>query len=92
MVHACSRGGTFKYFFAKAEVEVVWRRLEASYGPIRRSDAMKTIEIEAERLIFRSTYLGNPITVFRKRKCVADDVERFHALVGYSEAEDVGQS
>jgi hypothetical protein len=92
MVHACSRGGTFKYFFATAEVEVVGRRLEASYGPIKRSDVMKTIEIEAERLIFRSTYLGNPITVFRKRKCVADDVERFHALVGYSEAEDVGQS
>ena len=42
-------------------------------------------EIESEHFIFRSTYLGNPITVFRKRKCTAEEVEKFHALVGYEE-------
>jgi hypothetical protein len=89
-VLACARGGTFKYFFARAEVTEVWRRLEAAYGAIRTNEEMKTMEIEADRFIFRSTLLANPITVFRKRKCVTEDVERFHALVGYAEGDDVG--
>jgi hypothetical protein len=84
-VLACSRGGTFKYFFPREEVGDVWRRLELHYGPIRKNDAMKTMEIESERFIFRATLLANPITVFRKRKCVDEDVAHFHTLVGYIE-------
>ncbi len=88
LVLACSRGGTFKYFFPREQALEVWRNLQETYGPLRRNDAMKTMEIESERFIFRSTYLGNPITVFRKRKCTAEDVETFHLLVGYTDAED----
>jgi hypothetical protein len=87
-VLACARGGTFKYFFPRAEVADVWRRLESTYGPIRTNDVMKTMEIEGERIIFRATLLANPITVFRKRRCVAEDVQRFHTLVGYAEGDD----
>lgn len=86
-VLACSRGGTFKYFFSREHAPTVWRRLQEEYGPLVRNDAMKTMEIDSEHLIFRSTYLGNPITVFRKRRCTDDDVERFHRLVGYVEPE-----
>lgn len=86
LVHACARGGTFKYFLPRAEVANVWRRLEAEYGPVRKNDTFKTIEIEDERLIFRSTLLANPITVFRKRKCGATDIARFHEIVGYTES------
>ncbi len=87
-VLACSRGGTFKYFFSREDAVDVWRKLQDVYGPLCRNDAMKTMEIECEPLIFRATYLGNPITVFRKRKCTAEDVEKFHVLVGYSENDD----
>lgn len=88
LVHACARGGTYKYFFDRDEVAAIWQRLAATYGPIRKNDAFKTIEIEDERLIFRSTLLANPVTVFRKRKCEAADVDRFHQLVGYTEEPD----
>ena len=84
LVHACARGGTYKYFFDKNDVIEVWRRLEVRYGPVRRNDAFKTIEIESDRLILRSTLLMNPITVFRKRRCENGDIEELHAIVGYS--------
>lgn len=84
-VLACARGGTFKYFFPREQALEVWRVLQDTYGPLRRNDAMKTMEIESERFIFRATYLGNPITVFRKRKCTPEDVEVFHRVVGYDE-------
>lgn len=83
LVHACARGGTYKYFFDRNDVVGVWRRLESRYGEVRRNEAFKTMEIESERLILRATLLMNPITVFRKRLCDATDVEEFHLLVGY---------
>ena len=82
-VLACARGGTFKYFFSREAAVEAWSCLQATYGPLRRNESMKTMEIESEHFIFRSTFLGNPITVFRKRKCTVDDVERFHRLIGY---------
>lgn len=90
LVHACARGGTYKYFFDKDAVVGVWKRLEARYGAVRRNDAFKTMEIESERLIVRATLLMNPITVFRKRLCDAMDIEEFHTLVGYSAVDERG--
>ena len=75
LVHACSRGGTYKYFFARDEVRPVWERLVAEYGSVRTNDAMKTMEIESERFILRSTLLANPITVIRKRQTLEDIIE-----------------
>lgn len=83
LVHACARGGTYKYFFDRNDVAGVWRRLESRYGAVRRSEAFKTMEIESDRLILRATLLMNPITVFRKRLCDVTHVEEFHVLVGY---------
>jgi hypothetical protein len=90
LVHACSRGGTYKYFLSRDEVRTVWERLAAQYGSVRTNDAMKTMEIESERFILRSTLLANPITVIRKRRCTADDVARLHADLGYEE-DDAGR-
>ena len=87
LVHACARGGTYKYFFDKDEVLEVWQRLEGRYGVIRRNESFKTMEIESERLILRATLLMNPITVFRKRLCALTDIEELHVLVGYSGAD-----
>jgi hypothetical protein len=91
LVHACARGGTYKYFFDKKEVIDVWHRLERRYGPVRRNEAFKTMEIESERLIVRATFLMNPITVIRKRLCEGGDIEELHAIVGYSERDDVAR-
>lgn len=90
LVHACSRGGTYKYFFDKTGVSGVWRRLEDRYGAIRRSESFKTMEIESDCLILRATLLMNPITVFRKRRCRDTDIEELHALVGYPVADEGG--
>jgi len=83
----CARKETFKYFFDRAEVQTIWERLSANMGAIKRSDTMKTMEIETRALIVRATLLGNPITVFRKRACTAADVAAFDALVGFSPGE-----
>ena len=88
LVHACSRGGTFKYFFPRDEVRPVWDRLAAEYGAVRRNDVMKTMEIESARFILRSTLLANPITVIRKRGCTEEHVARLHAVLGYEGSDD----
>lgn len=82
-VHACIHPETYKYFFPKDMVLDVWARLESRYGSIKRNPHFRTMEIYAKVLIFRSTFLANPITVFRLRRCSADDVADFHQLVGY---------
>lgn len=84
-VIACERGGTFKYFLARDHVFSTWLALGSAYGQVKRSEHMHTVEIRGERLLFRSTLLGNPITVFRLPDCSADDVDRFHALIGFVE-------
>jgi hypothetical protein len=86
-VIACERGGTYKYFLAREQVFAIWQVLRDTYGPIRRDDVMKTIEVRGERLLFRSTLLGNPVTVFRLPDCGPEDVMQFHALIGYLDEE-----
>jgi hypothetical protein len=92
LVHACSRGGTFKYFVPREHVAAVWRRLAEAFGPIVRDPVMKTMQIESPALMFRSTLLANPITVIRKRKCTEEDIARMHELVGYDYPPDGEQS
>ena len=87
LVHACSRGGTYKYFFPRDDVRAGWERLSAEYCAIRTNDEMKTMEIESERFILRSTLLANPVTVIRKRRCTLEDVTRLHAVLGYEETD-----
>lgn len=87
-VIACERGGTFKYFLARDRVFATWLALGAAYGPVTRNEHMHTIEIRGQRLLFRSTLLGNPITVFRLPDCSPSDVAEFHALIGFAETGD----
>jgi hypothetical protein len=82
-VIACERGGTFKYFLAADRVKPVWEALVAAYGPVRTNAQMATIEIECAPFILRSTLLGNPITVFRKRACTDADVASLHEALEY---------
>jgi hypothetical protein len=86
-VIACERGGTFKYFLARDHVFPTWNVLGQAYGPVHRNPTMHTIEIRGVRLLFRSTMLGNPITVFRLPDCTAADVGNFHDLIGFSEVQ-----
>ena len=82
-VLACARGGTYKYFLDREDVQGAWERLAASLGPIVSVTATSTIQIETPALIVRSTHLGNPITVFRKRACRREAIDTFHRLIGY---------
>lgn len=89
LVHACSRGGTYKYFLRREDVFPTWERLAAEMGPVKKNEAMKTMEIDGAVFVLRATLLGNPITVVRKRKCTDDDVRRLHELLGFAEDEHV---
>jgi hypothetical protein len=82
-VHPCPRGGTYKYFVPVEEMEAVWLKLEAAYGPRVRNAAMKTIQVESTCFIFRSTFVAKPLTVIRKRACTDAAVTAMHALVGF---------
>jgi hypothetical protein len=84
-VIACERGGTFKYFLAADRVQAVWAALSHAYGEVRRDPAMATIEISCAAFIIRSTTLGNPITVMRKRACTDADVAALHLALEFSD-------
>lgn len=86
-VIACERGGTFKYFLPRDSVLWTWLALGAAHGPLRRNEAFHTVEIRGARLLFRSTLLGNPITVFRLPGCTENDVRELHAMIGFVEDE-----
>lgn len=85
-VPACVHPETFKYFLERDAVIATWSRLAARYGEIRRSPGFKTMEVAGPRFTVRSTLLGNPVTVLRRRDCTPDDIAELHAILGYEEA------
>jgi hypothetical protein len=87
-VIACERGGTYKYFLAAERVADVWAALVRRFGEMQKDGVRATIEIATKALIIRSTLLGNPITVFRKRACTPADVEELHAVLEFREGGD----
>jgi hypothetical protein len=87
-VIACERGGTYKYFLAAERVADVWAALVRRFGEMQKDGVRATIEITTKALIIRSTLLGNPITVFRKRACTPADVEELHAVLEFREGGD----
>lgn len=87
-VIACERGGTYKYFLAADRLLDVWKQLAQRYGEAKRDSVRATMEIETKAFIVRSTLLGNPLTVFRKRACTPADIEALHALFEFREVAD----
>lgn len=85
-VPACVHPDTYKYFLERDAVIPTWTRLAARYGEVRRNPAFKTMEVAGPRFTVRSTLLGNPITVLRRRGCSPSDIAELHALLGYDEA------
>lgn len=84
-VPACVHPETYKYFLEREEVMPTWQRLAARFGEPRRNPGFRTLEIAAPRFMLRSTLLGNPVTVLRRRDCTAADIAELHALLGYDE-------
>jgi hypothetical protein len=87
-VIACERGGTYKYFLAADRVIDVWKTLAERYGEAKRDSVRATMEIETRAFIVRSTLLGNPLTVFRKRTCEPADIAGLHEVFGFEERGD----
>ena len=82
-VIACERGGTFKYFLVADRVAAVWSALASAYSPPVQNAAFATLEIATPALIVRSTLLGNPLTVFRKRACTDAHIAELHRLLEF---------
>jgi hypothetical protein len=91
-VFACIHPDTYKYYFDRGSVWPTWEALEREFGPISRNDAFGTQEILTRALIIRSTKLGNPVTVIRRRTCSPADVAKFHDVVGFAEDDELGSS
>ncbi len=84
-VPACVHPETYKYFLDRDAVLPTWARLAARYGEPRRDPSFRTMEVVAPRFRVRATFLGNPVTVLRRRACTTADIEELHALLGYTE-------
>ena len=84
-VPACVHPETYKYFLERDEVIATWGRLVERYGEARRNAGFRTMEVAGPRFILRSTLLGNPITVLRRRDGTPADILELHALLGYDE-------
>ncbi len=74
---------TYRYFLERDEIMATWRRLVERYGEARRNAGFRTMEVAGPRFILRSTLLGTPITVLRRRDCTPADILELHALLGY---------
>jgi hypothetical protein len=83
--YACIHPETYKYFFDRRDVREVWRRLSATYGPVRELAGFGVREIQSDRLILRAAVGGNPITVIRLRGCTEAHVDALHRLVEFDE-------
>lgn len=80
---ACIHPETYKYFVAPSAVERLWQQLQERYGPPKRNEAFRTLEVETPHFFLRAVVGGNPITVVRKRCCSHESIKEFHDLVGY---------
>lgn len=85
-VPACVHPDTYKYFLERDEVLPTWARLAARYGEVRKNPGFRTMEVDAPRFTVRSTLLGNPVTVLRRRGCTPADIAELHAILGYEDA------
>lgn len=85
-VPACIHPRTFKYFFPRDTVKLLWERLAARYGNLKMNGAFRMMEIEAEQFFLRAVIGGNPITVIRKRSCTDAAIDELHAIFGYEGA------
>lgn len=83
-VPACVHPETYKYFIERDAVMATWVRLIGRYGELRRNASFRTMEVAGPRFVLRSTLLGNPITVLRRRDCTPADIVELHALLGYA--------
>ena len=91
-VHACIHPETYKYYLDRASVWPTWQALARAFGPIAKNVAFGTQEILTPALIIRSTKLGNPITVIRRRTCTQADVTKFHDVVGFAVDDELANS
>jgi hypothetical protein len=82
-MYACAHPQTYKYFFPREVVEEVWGRLSETFGPVQRNDSFRVMEIASPHFTVRATYLGNPITVIRRRTCTEEHVRALHAVMRY---------
>ena len=78
--------GIYKYHFSEEQIADIWERLEKRYGIIKTTPYV--MEIESESFFFRSTHQKNPITVVQKRRCKPEDVQQFHMIIQYEDADN----
>ncbi len=83
--YACVHPETYKYFLEASETERIWREIAAHIGPLKRNSSLGTLEVCGKHLWFRATAKGNPITVIRRRGCLAEHVRWFHELIGFQD-------
>jgi len=84
--YACIHPETFKYFFAREQIDEVWETLTRNYGTASVVPGFGVTEIQAKKLILRAAVGGNPITVIRTRHCTPEDVDAFHRLIGFNDS------
>lgn len=78
----CIHADTYQYFIQAHGIHGLWSCLEKSYGQIQRN-SFNAMWIETPTLLIKAPHSGNPLTVFRKQRCSAKDINNFHRLIEY---------
>jgi len=85
--YSCIGPYTDKYYLPDDQVAAIWASLEQKYGPVRQDETFRIMEIRSSAFIFRALLKGNPITVIRKRRCRAEDINDLHEMIGFDRDE-----
>ena len=83
-MNTCIHPETYQYFLSADHTEFIWTRLENFYGGIQRN-SFNVMWIESKTLLFKAPLSGSPLTVVRKRRCTASDINFFHQLIEFIE-------
>jgi hypothetical protein len=83
--YSCITRLTYKYFVEPSRTAEIWRLLEAELGPMQRIESVRVQQISSPTLVVRATFDGNPITVMQRSDADPSELDRLHAIFGFTE-------
>lgn len=83
-METCIHPDTYRYFISAPQSSLAWTKIETVYGAIQRNP-FQVMWVETASLMIKAPPAGSPITVLRKRRCTAKDIDQFHQIIGFDE-------
>ncbi|MCB0366840.1 MAG: hypothetical protein H6624_07250 [Bdellovibrionaceae bacterium] len=82
----CIRPDTYRYCLDGEVFPEAWEKLAKQFGRIRRFGELDLYEINGMSFLLRASYGTSSITVIKKNGLVEEDLQLFHATIGFVES------